>query len=178
MAEPGSTGAGADGPADGPGGGPGGGTVDGAGGPVSRRSFLGGVGAGMATAGAVAGARPAAAAPVTEVEPAGLTGPLPLRNRMRTDQQWAAFLSRQDLIWKRLPTKWYEGPYLGNGLLGVHAYREPGRNAVRFTVNHTEVQDHRPQFGTTFGLARLPVGHFTLEPVGTITAVDWRLDLW
>jgi len=97
---------------------------------------------------------------------------------MCTDRQWADFLARQDLVWRRMPTKWYEGPYLGNGLLGAAVYREPGKNAVRFNINHSEVQDHRPQFGTTFGLARLPVGHFTLEPVGKITAVDWRLDLW
>ena len=77
-----------------------------------------------------------------------------------------------------MPTNWYEGPFLGNGLLGAVVYHEPGRNALRFNVHHSEVQDHRPQFGTTCGLARLPVGHFTLEPVGTITGVDWRLDLW
>ena len=41
-----------------------------------------------------------------------------------------------------------------------------------------EVQDHRPQFGSGWGTCRLPVGHLTLEPVGTITAVDWRLSLW
>jgi hypothetical protein len=40
------------------------------------------------------------------------------------------------------------------------------------------VQDHRPEFGSLFGLARLPIGYLTLEPVGAITAVDWRLDLW
>jgi alpha-L-fucosidase 2 len=40
------------------------------------------------------------------------------------------------------------------------------------------VQDHRPEFGSLFGLARLPIGYFTLEPVGAITAIDWRMDLW
>jgi hypothetical protein len=49
---------------------------------------------------------------------------------------------------------------------------------VRFTVQHAEVQDHRPQFGSAFGVCRLPVGHLTLEPAGKITKVDLRLDLW
>nr|WP_239158228.1 Tat pathway signal sequence domain protein [Streptomyces sp. SID13726] len=78
-----------------------------------------------------------------------------------------------------MPTAWYEGPFLGNGFLGSGIYAEPGATttAVRFNVQHSEVQDHRPEFGSLFGLARLPIGYFTLEPVGAITGVDWRLSL-
>ncbi|MGW1780812.1 glycosyl hydrolase family 95 catalytic domain-containing protein [Streptomyces sp. NPDC002143] len=78
-----------------------------------------------------------------------------------------------------MPTTWYEGPFLGNGLLGSGIYAEPSAasTAVRFNVQHSEVQDHRPEFGSLFGLARLPIGHFTLEPVGAITGLDWRLSL-
>ncbi len=57
-------------------------------------------------------------------------------------------------------------------------YRKPDTNSVKFTVQHAEVQDHRPQFGSAWGTCRLPVGHLTLDPVGTISAVDWRLGLW
>ena len=57
-------------------------------------------------------------------------------------------------------------------------YREPDANSIRFTVQHGEVQDHRPEFGSGWGTARLPVGHLTLDPAGTITGVDWRLSLW
>ncbi|RSM59938.1 Tat pathway signal sequence domain protein [Kibdelosporangium aridum] len=92
--------------------------------------------------------------------------------------QWAEFLGRQDLIWQKLPAEWYEGPFLGDGRLGSIVRREPGRNAIRFSVQHAEVQDHRPAFGSGWGVCRLPVGHLTLEPLGTITGVDWRLDLW
>ncbi|WP_215550319.1 glycosyl hydrolase family 95 catalytic domain-containing protein [Amycolatopsis sp. CA-230715] len=91
---------------------------------------------------------------------------------------WAAFLGQSDLYWRRLPKTWYEGPYLGNGYLGSGIYAEPGRNAIRFNVQHSQVQDHRPEFGSLFGLARLPIGYFTLEPVGAITGIDWRMDLW
>ncbi|HEU4424380.1 MAG TPA: Tat pathway signal sequence domain protein, partial [Pilimelia sp.] len=102
-----------------------------------------------------------------------------LDNRMRTDAQWARFLAAQDLIWKRLPRAWYEGPFLGNGFLGSMVYAEAGANALRFTVQHSQVQDHRPTIGgNDWGVARLPVGHLTLEPVGRITGVDLRLRLW
>ncbi|EDY53037.1 conserved hypothetical protein [Streptomyces clavuligerus] len=87
-------------------------------------------------------------------------------------------LDDADLVWRRAPRTWFEGPFLGNGHLGSGIYAEPGgSNAIRFNVQHSEVQDHRPEFGSLFGLARLPIGHFTLEPVGTVTAVDWRLRL-
>ncbi|WP_432176553.1 glycosyl hydrolase family 95 catalytic domain-containing protein [Streptomyces sp. Tue6028] len=92
---------------------------------------------------------------------------------------WTAVLDDADLVWQRMPRTWYEGPFLGNGFLGSGIYAEPGAEtrAVRFNVQHSEVQDHRPEFGSLFGLARLPIGWFTLEPAGTITGLDWRLRL-
>ncbi|MEV4315726.1 glycoside hydrolase family 95-like protein [Actinocrispum sp. NPDC049592] len=91
---------------------------------------------------------------------------------------WPAFVGQQDLVWKRLPSDWWQGPFLGDGLLGSMVYQEPGKNQIRFTTQHSEVQDYRPQFGSAWGVCRLPVGHLTLEPSGTISKVDWRLDLW
>ena len=126
---------------------------------ITRRTVLGGALAGIA-AGA-AGITPAFAA-----EPGG------------DDFAWAGFLGTADLYWRQLPKTWYEGPFLGNGFLGSGIYAEPGQNAIRFNVQHSQVQDHRPEFGSLFGLARLPIGYFTLEPVGAITAIDWRMDLW
>ncbi|HKN56906.1 MAG TPA: Tat pathway signal sequence domain protein [Amycolatopsis sp.] len=125
---------------------------------ITRRTMLGGTLAGLAVG--ATGFIPAAAAPGCD------------------DLDWAAFLGTADLIWRRMPKTWYEGPFLGNGFLGSGIYAEPGKNAVRFNVQHSQVQDHRPEFGSLFGLARLPIGYFTLEPVGTITALDWRLDVW
>lgn len=126
---------------------------------LSRRGLLGGVVAGAALT----------ALPVTsaDADPGGTT---------RID--WERFLGEQDLVWQRIPRAWYEGPFLGNGFLATAVYREPGANAVRFTVDHARVQDHRPQFGNEWGVARLPVGRLLLTPVGKITGVDLRLDLW
>ncbi|MEU8506527.1 glycoside hydrolase family 95-like protein [Streptomyces brevispora] len=92
---------------------------------------------------------------------------------------WNTVLDDADLHWQKLPRTWYEGPYLGNGRLGSGIYAEPGAEttAIRFNVQHSEVQDHRPEYGSLFGLARLPIGHFTLEPAGTITGIDWRMRL-
>ncbi|MGP3982456.1 glycosyl hydrolase family 95 catalytic domain-containing protein [Streptomyces sp. KR80] len=139
---------------------------------VSRRGFLGRVAAGAAV-GATTG--------VTAAEPATAAPTAPARvtlEGMRTDKEWERFLRGQDLLWNRMPRTWYEGPFLGNGLLGSIVYQEPGEDALRFTVHHSEVQDHRPEFGNEWGVARLPVGNLLLRPVGTVTDVDLRLDLW
>jgi alpha-L-fucosidase 2 len=111
---------------------------------------------------------------------AGVAGSalLPGLAEARGGFSWKDFIGSSDLIWKKMPQTWFEGPFLGNGFLGSGIYAEPGKNAIRFNVQHSQVQDHRPEFGALFGLARIPIGYFTLEPVGAITAVDLRLDLW
>src|SRR4051794_13937184 len=130
---------------------------------VSRRAVLGGL-----VGGAAAGALPAAGA---FANGGG-------RDWLHDEVKWARFLADQDLVWQKLPATWFEGPFLGNGFLGSGIYAEPGANAVRFNVQHSQVQDHRPEFGSLFGLARLPIGYLTLQPVGAITGIDWRLDVW
>ncbi|MBE1471286.1 glycosyl hydrolase family 95 catalytic domain-containing protein [Kibdelosporangium phytohabitans] len=121
---------------------------------ISRRGLLGG-----AVAGTVLRASPASAHAADGVD-------------------WPRFLGTCDLVWQRVPRAWYEGPFLGNGFLAAAVYREPGANAVRITVDHSRVQDHRPEFGNEWGVARLAVGKLVLTPRGAITGVDWRLDLW
>lgn len=138
---------------------------------VARRAVLG-----TALGGAAAAALPGTAH--ADVPLPARRHPWRLRNTMSTDGAWSTFLRGQDLLWTKLPTRWYEGPFLGDGLLGSMVYQEPGANRIRFTVQHGRVQDHRPEFGSGWGTCRLPVGHLTLDPVGTITAVDWRLSLW
>lgn len=131
----------------------------------SRRDVLAGgaVLGGALVAGGIAAVPAQAAVPTVEPQAA--------------EDSWRAVVDDADPLWRTMPTTWFEGPFLGNGFLGSGIYAEPGANAVRFTVRHSEVQGHRPEFGSLFGLARLPVGHFTLEPVGAITGVDWRLRL-
>jgi hypothetical protein len=106
------------------------------------------------------------------------TGLLPIRNEMKNQGQWAKFLKNQDLLWARFPREWHDGPFIGNGFLASTIYMPQGLNGVRFDVQHSEVQDYRTDIDAKYGLCRLPIGYLTLEPKGTITAIDWRLDLW
>lgn len=134
----------------------------------SRRTVL-------ATGSALGGTLLASVLPLTQARAADRTEATPSVG----GDPWRTVLDDADLVWQRMPTAWYEGPFLGNGFLGSGIYAEPGAasTAVRFNIQHSEVQDHRPEFGSLFGLARLPIGYFTLEPVGAITGLDWRLSL-
>jgi alpha-L-fucosidase 2 len=127
---------------------------------TSRRTVLGSA-LGATTAAALPGVAAAATAP-PEASAAG--GRWQLRNRMDSDGAWAGFLRGQDLVWHRLPTVWYEGPFLGDGRLGSMVYREPDANSIRFTVQHGEVQDHRPEFGWGYPHALKAVGEAGAPP--------------
>ena len=92
---------------------------------------------------------------------------------------WPTFLARHDLLWDRLPTHWYEAPFLGNGMMGTMLLKD-SKKGLRLEVHRSDVQDHRNNsYGATpYSRPRLPIGHFTLEPVGKIKALSMRLDLW
>lgn len=141
----------------------------------SRRALLA-TGTALGGALVVGGGKSASAQAVSPARESGSPRTAPVEPHVSPDI-WRTVLDDADPVWQRMPKTWYEGPFLGNGFLGSGIYAEPGGNAVRFNVQHSEVQDHRPEFGSLFGLARLPIGYFTLEPVGTITGVDWRLRL-
>ena len=98
---------------------------------LSRRTLLGGALAGVA--GGLLAPGFVAADPNPSDDLAGV--------------DWPSFLASSDLIRRRLPQTWFEGPFLGNGFLGSSIYAQPSANAIRFNVQHSEVQDHRPEFG-------------------------------
>src|SRR3954452_5419695 len=111
---------------------------------VSRRAVLGGIAAGAASAALPtlpASARPANAPPSTDLRADDHAW---CDDHMSSPQAWATFLAAADLIWKRLPTTWFEGPFLGDGFLGSGVYAPHGA-PLRFTVQHSQVQDHRPE---------------------------------
>lgn len=138
--------------------------------PMPRRAVIGtalGGAAAAALPGTSHAAPPLPAARSAEADP--VIGrdrrPWQLRDTMTGDRAWEGFLRGQDLLWTKLPTRWYEGPFLGDGLLGSMVYQEPGANKIRFTVQHGRVQDHRPEFGwgcphalQAVGEAGAPVG--------------------
>ena len=93
---------------------------------------------------------------------------------------WGGFLARHDLVWKRLPASWREAAFLGNGQLAMSMWQEPGKNALRFTVDRGDVYDRRDEsWGwCAYSRPRYHVGDFQLHPVGEITGLDMRQDLY
>jgi alpha-L-fucosidase 2 len=89
---------------------------------------------------------------------------------------WPDFFAKQDPIFTSLTEKWYDGPFIGNGLLGADLFKEG--NNLRFEISRTDVVEHRPGINPSLGRCRLPVGHFLLKPVGTVESVNIRLDMW
>ena len=90
---------------------------------------------------------------------------------------WPEFMARHDMIWDRLPADYYEGPFVGNGLLGTVIFKDGQQaNTLRFEIGRVDVYDHRTKGGQAVG--RLPIGQLLLTPVGEIQKVNLRTDLW
>lgn len=103
----------------------------------------------------------------------GLTQPLSVA-------QWQAFMRKQDMVWNTMPRAWDEAPFMGNGTLGLMLYQPPGQNALKLDIGNSQVQDHRDDsYGNiAYSRPRLPIGYFTIEPVGNIRKTNLRLDVW
>src|SRR5256886_1042292 len=80
---------------------------------------------------------------------------------------WPTFLSRQDLVWDRLPTGWGESAFIGNGRLG--ATIDVRDSALGWTINRTDVVHDQ---------SRYPIGRVVLKTAGTVRGGDARLTLW
>lgn len=93
---------------------------------------------------------------------------------------WPRFLARHDLVWDRLPTRWEEAPYLGNGNLGTMLYWDEKREAFRLQVFRVDVQDHRDNTHgwSAYSRPRLMIGSFYLNFKEKVTGCNWRLHLY
>ncbi len=91
--------------------------------------------------------------------------------------EWQDFIKKQDLHFSKIPGDWDEGPFLGNGRLGLMIYREPGKNYIRFEIGNSQVHDHRNGDGM-YNIPRLLIGQFNLTLVGEIIDGHMHLDLW
>ena len=102
---------------------------------------------------------------------------------MEEKVNWPDFIRKQDPVWERLPEKWFDAPFMGNGLLGT-LIRKIGENEVRWDLGHSFVHDHREpddyavRSPEILNRGRLPIGYFVLETEGRITGGTIRLDLW
>src|SRR5437660_12729209 len=81
--------------------------------------------------------------------------------------EWPVFLARHDLVWDRLPARWGESAFIGNGRLGA-TIDAPG-GVLGWTVNRTDfVHDQ----------SRFPIGRAVVQTTGTVQRGDARLTLW
>ncbi len=89
---------------------------------------------------------------------------------------WPAFLARHDLVWKRVPGRWEEGAFLGNGLIGAMMYAPGG--VLSWELGRSDLIDYRNEPHPMRARARLPLGRLVLETAAPVTGMDARLDLW
>ncbi len=97
---------------------------------------------------------------------------------------WQSFLARHDLLWDRPGTNWYEGLFLGNGLLGSMIYCETRAGderqqleGLRIDLGRADVYDRNTP--TKDGApSRVPIGRIVLIPKGEILSGPGRLDLY
>jgi alpha-L-fucosidase 2 len=90
-----------------------------------------------------------------------------LQTAPATRVDWPVFLARHDLVWERLPTRWGESAFIGNGFLGATIDVRDG--ALGWTINRTDVVHDQ---------SRYPIGRVVLKTVGTVQGGDARLTLW
>src|SRR5437773_3675524 len=94
-----------------------------------------------------------------------LTLQVPAAPAARVD--WPVFLARHDLMWDRLPTRWGESAFIGNGRLGATIDAQGG--VLGWTINRTDfVHDQ----------SRFPIGRVVVNTTGTMQGGDARLTLW
>jgi len=107
---------------------------------------------------------------------------------------WESFLSRHDMVWKRLPDRFENAAFTGNGHLGAMVFSadegqaikwQMGRSDVAFGTTGIPIGDLVPKPADKFAssemrseTSRIPIGDLILKPAGRITAAEMRLDLW
>lgn len=98
---------------------------------------------------------------------------------------WAKTLGRYDMEWDRLPQKWNEAPFLGNGEQGTLMVQLDDRT-LRFDVGCSAAHDHRPfsaddlreKHVEVLNRGRLPIGSLRLETPADLLGGTGRLSLW
>ncbi|MCX6925317.1 MAG: hypothetical protein NT154_19215, partial [Verrucomicrobia bacterium] len=92
-----------------------------------------------------------------------------------------------DGVWERLPGRYQDAPFVGNGLLGTIVFLDDQQtNSLRFEIGRSDVFDHRDRTfippdtrpDNLWEYCRLPIGQVLLTPKGHIQSGTMRLDLW
>lgn len=82
---------------------------------------------------------------------------------------WQAFLARHDMVWSRLPERFENAAFTGNGQLGSMVFTADNGKALNWQMGRSDV---------VFGTSRIPIGNLVLRPAGKIVSGEMRLDLW
>lgn len=108
----------------------------------------------------------------------------PLRTFSINDINWENYMASHDIIYTEMPDNYYDGVYVGNGLLGTIIFgesKDKGKN-IFFEIGRSDVYDHRPEpFAVetkTWPKTRLPIGRLVLSTKGKIDSTYFRIDLW
>jgi len=96
---------------------------------------------------------------------------------------WDKYLSQYDMVWTKMPANYYEGPFVGNGLLGTVFFKDTTLpNTIGFEIGRTDVYDHRTpeqiKDKYPWPKVRLPIGKLLLSCKGNIQSVYFRTHLW
>jgi hypothetical protein len=108
---------------------------------------------------------------------AAAPAPSPASTDPKAAVDWPRFLAQQDLLWTKLPTRWEEGAFLGNGLLGAMAFA-PEERSLAFQLGRADVTDHRKGKEPILARPRLPIGNLVIETAGKLEGAEARLSLW
>ncbi len=101
------------------------------------------------------------------------------KSLVRLKVDWPVYMANHDLLWDCVPKDYFAGAFVGNGLLGTIIFEDDIQpNTLRFEIGRTDVYDHRTKASSAYETSRLPIGQLLLTPVGKITKVRLRNDLW
>ncbi|MBT7842059.1 MAG: hypothetical protein HN742_09310, partial [Lentisphaerae bacterium] len=104
------------------------------------------------------------------------SGSIPLSDSV----DWGTYLARHDLVWDRLPHRWENGVFLGNGLLGTLMHVDLQLNRVRWWICRSDVGRIREREELIGVVNRRVIGSMDLVAVGEFgdPGGDARLGLW
>ncbi|MCX6326913.1 MAG: alpha-L-fucosidase [Bacteroidia bacterium] len=101
------------------------------------------------------------------------------KSLVQLNVNWPEYMAQHDLIWDKIPADYFEGAFVGNGLLGTIIFKDDTEpNTLRFEIGRTDVFDHRTKASSAYETCRLPIGQLLLTPAGEITKIHLRNDLW
>jgi hypothetical protein len=101
----------------------------------------------------------------------------------KQDMNWRDMLSKFDMVWTKMPMNYYEGPFVGNGLLGTIFFKDTILdNTIAFEIGRVDVYDHRTadqiKDKYPWPKVRLPIGKLLLSCNGKIRSVYFKTSLW